>query len=143
MATISNDPKIGYVYDETGDSWHPLVSSGVVPHQHAASAIPGFQELNEFLVNASTSFLTGTAASAVFLSKTGVDTATNKTLTSPIINGGSVNGVSTVSASVISASVSTVFGNQPIASFRNRNVYIDTGSPSGGSDGDIWIRYTP
>lgn len=138
MATISNDPKIGYVYDETGDSWHPLVSSGVVPHQHAASAIPGFQELNEFLVNASTSFLTGTAASAVFLSKTGVETATNKTLTSPIINGGSVNSVSTVSASTI-----TVSGNQTLASFRNRNVYIDTGSPSGGSDGDIWIRYTP
>jgi hypothetical protein len=138
MATISNDPKIGYIYDETGDSWHPLVSSGVVPHQHAASAIPGFQELNNFLVSASSSFLTGTAASAVFLSFAKQETGSNKTFLNSNLIGASV-----ISASVISASVSTVFGNQPIASFRNRNIYIDTGSPSGGSDGDIWIRYTP
>jgi len=49
MATISSSPKIGYVYDSTNDTWHPLVSSGVVPHSHndaitldiSSSVIPG------------------------------------------------------------------------------------------------------
>lgn len=36
----------------------------------------------------------------------------------------------------------TVSGNQAINAFRNRNVYIDTGTPTGGNDGDIWIRYS-
>lgn len=41
MATISSSPKIGYVYDSTDDTWYPLVSSGVAPHQHSASIIVG------------------------------------------------------------------------------------------------------
>jgi hypothetical protein len=131
MATISNDPKIGYIYDQTGDAWHPLISSGVVPHQHAASAIPGFTQL----INASASFLTITSASNTYLSKTGTETATNKTLTSPTINGGTVNNATTI----------TLTGNQALNSFRNRNVWIDTANPpvGGGNDGDIWIKYIP
>jgi hypothetical protein len=44
MTTISSTPKIGYAYDETDDTWYPLVSSGVASHSHSASVIVGLED---------------------------------------------------------------------------------------------------
>jgi len=48
-----------------------------------------------------------------------------------------------VGGTITNATSITLSGNQALNSFRNRNIYIDTGNPTGGSDGDIWIKYTP
>jgi hypothetical protein len=57
-------------------------------------------------------------------------TILNKTLTSPTINGGTLNNASTI----------TLTGNQALTS-RARNITISTANPSGGNDGDVWVRY--
>ena len=59
-----------------------------------------------------------------------VQTMTNKTITSPEINGGTVNLATTI----------TLSGNQELTS-RVRNATLSTIDPSGGSDGDVWIKY--
>jgi hypothetical protein len=59
-----------------------------------------------------------------------VQTMTNKTITSPTINGGTVNLATTI----------TLSGNQALTS-RVRNATLSTVDPSGGSDGDVWIKY--
>jgi hypothetical protein len=38
---------------------------------------------------------------------------------------------------------STARANLGIGSMATRAVFIDTASPSGGSDGDVWLKYTP
>lgn len=57
-------------------------------------------------------------------------TILNKTLTSPTINGGTLNNATTI----------TLTGNQALTS-RARNITISTSNPSGGNDGDVWVRY--
>ena len=59
-----------------------------------------------------------------------IQTMTNKTITSPEINGGTVNLATTI----------TLSGNQELTS-RVRNATLSTIDPSGGSDGDVWIKY--
>jgi hypothetical protein len=63
-----------------------------------------------------------------------VQTMTNKTITSPTINGGTVNLATTI----------TLSGEQPIGSFRVRNVFASTSSPTpgDGENGDTWVKYT-
>jgi len=63
---------------------------------------------------------------------TGTQTLTNKTLTSPTINGGSVSNATSI----------TLTGSQTLDSFRARNIRASTSDPSGGNDGDVWIKYT-
>lgn len=60
----------------------------------------------------------------------GTQTMTNKTVTSPTINGGTLNNATTI----------TLTGNQASTS-RVRNITLSTSDPSGGSDGDVWIKY--
>lgn len=64
----------------------------------------------------------------VTLSET--QTLTNKTLTSPTINGGTV----------VNASSMTLSGSQDNSS-RVRNITFSTLNPSGGNDGDLWVKY--
>lgn len=56
------------------------------------------------------------------------------------------NNLGTVLASVsssgaISSPEITATGNQQLDSFRVRNTYVSTSSPSGGNDGDVWFIY--
>jgi hypothetical protein len=60
----------------------------------------------------------------------GTQTITGKTLTSPTINGGSLNNATTI----------TLTGSQASTS-RVRNIVLSTSDPTGGSDGDVWIKY--
>ena len=62
-------------------------------------------------------------------------TMTNKTLTSPTLNTPSITG-----GSISSASSITLSGVQNNSS-RVRNITFSTSDPSGGSDGDLWIKY--
>jgi hypothetical protein len=57
-------------------------------------------------------------------------TITNKTLTSPTINGGSI----------VNGSSITLSGAQDNSS-RVRNITFSTLDPSGGNDGDLWVKY--
>jgi hypothetical protein len=61
----------------------------------------------------------------------GTQTLTNKTLTSPIISGGSISEATSI----------TLTGNQTVDSFRTRNIRASTSNPTGGNDGDVWLRY--
>lgn len=57
-------------------------------------------------------------------------TLTNKTLTNPVINGGQI----------INGSSMTLSGAQDNSS-RVRNITFSTLDPSGGNDGDLWVKY--
>lgn len=65
---------------------------------------------------------------AVTVSET--QTLTNKTLTSPIINGGTVNNAESITLDGPQGNSSTV-----------RNITFSTADPSGGIDGDLWVKY--
>lgn len=69
-------------------------------------------------------------------------TLTNKTLTSPTISSATFSGSTTFSGSISSPSIS-VSGSQNLASFRARNVYAASTSPTSGdgNDGDLWVVY--
>jgi hypothetical protein len=107
-------------------------SANIQEWQNSAGAALSWVNPSGTMFSAGNEVATQAFVNNGFLSITGVQTTTNKTLTSPTINGGTVNNATTI----------TLTGNQALNSFRGRNIYIDTGSPSGGSDGDIWIRYT-
>jgi hypothetical protein len=73
-------------------------------------------------------------------------TLTNKTLVSPTISNPTISNATISNATITGASIAnavsiTLSGSQNISSFRVRNIYVATGAPSGGSDGDIWVRY--
>lgn len=57
-------------------------------------------------------------------------TLTNKTLTDPVINGGQI----------VNGSSITLSGAQDNSS-RVRNITFSTLNPSGGNDGDLWVKY--
>jgi hypothetical protein len=61
---------------------------------------------------------------------TETQTLTNKTLTSPTINGGTISGASSITLSGPQGNSSTV-----------RNITFSTSDPSGGMDGDLWVKY--
>jgi hypothetical protein len=107
-------------------------SGNIQEWQNSAGAALSWVNPSGTMFSAGNEVATQTFVNNGFLSITGVQTTTNKTLTSPTINGGTVNNATTI----------TLTGNQALNSFRGRNIYISTGSPSGGSDGDVWIRYT-
>jgi hypothetical protein len=68
-------------------------------------------------------------------------TLTGSTITNPTISNATISNT-TITGSVIANAVSiTLSGSQNISSFRARNIYAATGEPSGGNDGDIWVRY--
>lgn len=79
----------------------------------------------------------------VTLSKT--QSLTNKTLTSPILNSADINNSTidntTISGSVISSAVSIILSGSQALSARARNITISSADPSGGNDGDVWIKY--
>jgi len=80
----------------------------------------------------------------VTLSQT--QTLTNKTLTGPTITNPTISNATISNATITGSSINnavsvTLSGPQNISSFRARNIYAATGAPSGGSDGDIWVRY--
>lgn len=58
-------------------------------------------------------------------------TLSNKTLASPIISG------------TLNASRAIASGDQDLADYRFRNVYVDTNTPSSGAgnNGDLWVQY--
>jgi hypothetical protein len=68
-------------------------------------------------------------------------TLTGSTITNPTISNATISNA-TITGAVINSAVSIVLsGSQNISSFRVRNIYAATGAPSGGNDGDIWVRY--
>jgi hypothetical protein len=71
----------------------------------------------------------------------GTQTLTNKTLTSPVINGATISS-STFSGGITATSVS-ITGSQALADYRARNTYASTAAPTAGTgnDGDLWIQY--
>lgn len=115
---------------------------------------------------ADTSFVTSN-----YVSLTGTQTVTNKTLSSPVIvsasaNSGTFNSPVIISASanfgtfnnstmnvptlytpnilngsMTAASVITVTGVQTLAAYRVRNIYVSTSTPTTGNEGDIWLKY--
>lgn len=91
--------------------------------------------IQEWLVNGS--IVSKVSFSGVLFSQniqvstlSGTETLTNKTLTSPTISGGSITTNSV-----------TLSGSQTLDSFRARNIYASTLSPSDGNDGDLWVQY--
>jgi hypothetical protein len=84
----------------------------------------------------------------VNLSRT--QTLTNKTLTSPTITGPTISSATISNATISNATITgasitnavsiTLSGAQALTS-RVRNIIVSTGNPTGGSDGDIWVRY--
>jgi hypothetical protein len=77
---------------------------------------------------------------------TGTQTLTNKTFTSPDINGGTIDGAtiatSTFSGGITATSVS-ITGSQTLADYRARNTYAAAVAPTAGTgnDGDLWVQY--
>lgn len=57
-------------------------------------------------------------------------TLTNKTLTDPVINGGTINSAESITLDGPQGESSTV-----------RNITFSTADPSGGTDGDLWVKY--
>jgi len=98
--------------------------------------------------------MTGVNTSEV-VTVSGTQTITNKTLTSPTINSASVGGSTietstfsggnvsnaTISGGTITVPTIKTSGAQEINDFRVRNIHASTAAPSGGQDGDVWIRY--
>jgi hypothetical protein len=76
----------------------------------------------------------------------GIETLTNKTLTSPAINtatiaGSTINNPTISGGTINNATTIILTGNQANTS-RVRNIILSTSSsPFGGNDGDIWIQY--
>jgi hypothetical protein len=62
-------------------------------------------------------------------------TLTNKTLTSPTVNTPTLSG-----GSISNATSITLTGSQASTS-RVRNITLSTANPSGGNDGDLWVKY--
>jgi hypothetical protein len=98
--------------------------------------------------------MTGVNTSEV-VTVSGTQTITNKTFTSPTINsasiggstiettnisGGTINNATITNGTVTSPTIKTS-GAQTINDFRVRNIHASTAAPSGGQDGDVWIRY--
>ena len=98
--------------------------------------------------------LTGTNTAEV-VTVSGTQTLTNKTFTSPTINsasiggstiattnisGGTIDGATITNGTVTVPTIKTS-GAQTINDFRVRNIHASTAAPSGGQDGDVWIRY--
>lgn len=50
-----------------------------------------------------------------------------------------LNGKANLSSATFTGRV--VAGTTTEGSFSARNTYISTGDPSGGSDGDVWLKY--
>jgi hypothetical protein len=48
--------------------------------------------------------------------------------------------ITSISASAVSASAVVLSGNQALSA-RTRNVTISTSTPTGGNDGDVWMKY--
>ena len=68
-------------------------------------------------------------------------TLTGSTITNPTISNASISNATITGSSITSAVSIVLSGSQNISSFRVRNIYAATGAPSGGNDGDIWVRY--
>jgi hypothetical protein len=69
---------------------------------------------------------------------TSTQTLTNKTLTSPIVSN------ATITSPTISSAASVILsGEQTLESFRTRNIYASTSSPTSGEgqNGDVWVKY--
>lgn len=66
-----------------------------------------------------------------------------KTLMTPIIEGGSVNGAAVIGGSIHEVTKVTLTGAQVEAEFRAREIILSTGdpTPADGEDGSIWMKY--
>lgn len=80
--------------------------------------------------------------SGAVVGTTNTQTLTNKTLTSPTISSATISSSAISGGSLSNATSITLTGSQPLTS-RVRNVTISTSDPSGGNDGDVWLKYTP
>jgi hypothetical protein len=155
VLTIFDDGLVnGRAADDTSITVH--TANSVIEHVFTATDA---DEANAH-VNATTG-VHGISGSVV--GTTSAQTLTNKTLTSPTINGGTLTsptitdgnisgsltgnitmtGGSISGATSISAATITVTGSQTLASYRARNTYVSTDAPSAGSgnDGDLWVQY--
>jgi hypothetical protein len=76
----------------------------------------------------------------------GIETLTNKTFTSPVINtaiiAGSTINNPTISGGTINDATTIILTGNQTNSARVRNIILSTSSsPFGGNDGDIWVQY--
>jgi hypothetical protein len=81
---------------------------------------------------ATTAFVTAAGSASITAERTATATLTNKTLTSPTINGGTFTSVALVTSTVNGSTV----GSNSVGART-----VSTSAPSGGSDGDIWYQY--
>lgn len=74
---------------------------------------------------------------------TSTQTLTNKTLTSPTITSPTISNATITSPTISSAASMILSGEQTLASFRTRNIYASTSSPTSGEgqNGDVWVKY--
>ncbi len=89
---------------------------------------------------------------------TDTQTLTNKTLASPVINGGSLSSptitdgtisgsltgnITMTGGSISGATSISVTGSQTLEAYRARNIYAATVAPTAGTgnDGDVWVQY--
>lgn len=95
--------------------------------------------INNGTINADT--LQVNSVSVVDLSST--QTLTNKTLTSPVLSTADINDPDIDGGTIDGVTQITLTGEQTLASFRVRNIYLSNTAPTNaqGSNGDIWIRY--
>jgi hypothetical protein len=98
--------------------------------------------------------MTGVNTSEV-VTVAGTQTLTNKTFSGGQVNSATIGGSTiettnisggTISGATITNGTITVptiktSGAQTINDFRVRNIHASTSAPSGGQDGDVWIRY--
>jgi hypothetical protein len=133
---------VGLTNGRGADGTSVVAHSASATVEHVFTAVDA-DESNSH-VNNTTSAHGLTIANVVTL--TGVQTLTNKTFTSPDINGGTIDGAtiasSTFSGGITATSVS-ITGSQTLADYRVRNTYADTAAPTAGTgnDGDLWVQY--
>lgn len=141
VLTVYNTGGInGRGQDDTSVTSHNV--NAVVEHVFTATDA---DEANSH-VNASTN-VHGLSGGAAVVGTSSTQTLTNKTLTSPDINtpdidGGTIDDTTITGGSHVDATEVSVTGSQTLNDFRARNVYVATTTPTGGSDGDLWMQYT-
>ena len=129
----SRSANIITVYNSGGVNGRGADDTSVTSHNANAVVEHVFTATDADEANAHVNASSGVhGVSGDLVGATSTQTLTNKTLTAPDINGGTV----------VDATEVSVTGDQTLNDFRARNVYAATTDPTGGSDGDLWVKYT-
>ena len=132
MATISNTPRPGYVWDSTDNVWYPI---GTGPHTHADYITSG-SAINPTIVDAKGDIIAATAADTV--ARLGVG-ANNTVLTADSAEATGLKwaasgaGMTFIAAETFSAVSSVSFNNVFTSTYRNYLVLIDWVGTAGNS----------